>query len=81
MTEAEEARERRAAGRSSWPIRRLTLAEEGQDSGVADCTGDERLAMMWTLAVDAWASSGNPWPEYARADAPGTVIRPGNVPA
>lgn len=77
MTEAEQARERRAAARSEWPIRRLTLAQEGQESGVASLTGDERLAMMWTLAVDAWTSSGKPWPDYLRGDSPGVVIRPG----
>ena len=76
MTEAEQARAARAAARSGWPIRRLTLAEEGQSSGVAALAGNQRLAMMSTLAIDAWVSTQQPWPSYARCDSPGRVIRP-----
>lgn len=77
MTQAEQERAHRAAARANWPIRRVTLAEEGTDTGVSLLSGDERLAMMWTLAVDAWASTGRPWPDYDRRHAPGTVVRPG----
>ena len=31
--------------------------------------------MMWTLAVDAWSSSGQALPRYTRAQMPGRVIR------
>ena len=34
------------------------------------------VAMVWALTLDAWAASGQPIPTYARADAPGRVIRP-----
>jgi hypothetical protein len=31
--------------------------------------------MMWPLAVDAWASSGRPIPDYPRHQTPIRVIR------
>jgi len=64
----------RAGRRASWPIRKLTLGEDGED--LSDVTTPaERLAMMETLALDAWASAGRPLPTYDRAEMPGRVVR------
>jgi hypothetical protein len=42
----------------SRAIRKSTLAEQGQENDLAGTTVDERIAMMWQLAVDAWAMMG-----------------------
>ncbi len=64
----------RAAARAVWPIHRSTLAEQGRDEDLtATTTPEERVAMMWRLAQDAFGDV----PSYARAQAPGRVIRPG----
>lgn len=36
---------------------------------------EDRLAMMWGLAQEAWAVAGLPIPDYRRADAPGQMFR------
>ncbi len=73
-----EDRERklRAAARRSWPIRVYRLGEEPDDDLSATTTASERLAMMWPLAVDAWASSGKEIPDYPRNQMPVRIIRP-----
>lgn len=68
-------RKERAAARRSWPIRVYRLGEEPDDDLSATTTAAERLAMMWPLAVDAWASSGQPIPEYPRNEMPVQIIR------
>ena len=55
---------------------KLTLEEEGVVDLSSSTTVEERLAMMWQLAVDAWASMGEPIAEYERASAPGRILRP-----
>ena len=77
MAESTEDRERkeRAAARGSWPIRVYRLGEEPDDDLSGTTTAAERLEMMWPLAVDAWASSGQPIPDYPRKEAPVRVIR------
>lgn len=77
MGESIEDRERkaRAAARRSWPIRVYRLGEEPNDDLSATTTLTERLEMMWPLAVDAWASSGQPIPDYPREKTPIRVIR------
>jgi hypothetical protein len=37
-------------------------------------TPEERLAVMWQLTLDAWASAGRPIPTYSRAETPIRVI-------
>jgi hypothetical protein len=37
-------------------------------------TAEERIAMMWPLALDAWTTSGRALPDYGRQDMPGRVI-------
>ncbi len=78
MAESVEDRERkaRAEARKSWPIRVYRLGEEPDDDLSATTTATERLEMMWPLAVDAWASSGQAIPDYPREKTPIHAIRP-----
>lgn len=73
MTREEE----RASQRASWPVRRFKLGEEPSEDLRESTTADQRLAMMWPLALDAWASMGKPLPEYTRETMPGRVMRRG----
>lgn len=77
MAEPSEGRERRAraAARKSWPVRVYRLGEEPDEDLSATTTATERLEMMWPLAVDAWASSGRPIPDYPRDQAPIRILR------
>ena len=61
--------------RARWPVRSLPLTEE---HGAADAvSAEERIAMMWELAVAAWSVAGREIPSYGRDDLPSRVIRPG----
>jgi hypothetical protein len=40
--------------RSHYPIRKLRLDEEGTDSYVRSLRPEERIAMVWTLTLQAW---------------------------
>jgi hypothetical protein len=71
----EDDRARRARARAHWPIARTALGNERSEDLSATTTADERLAMMWPLALDAWAAMGEPIPDYPRNEAPGRVIR------
>jgi hypothetical protein len=77
MIDSPDDRERkaRAAARKSWPVRACRLGEEPSDDLSATTTAAERLEMMWPLALDAWASSGQPIPDYPRDQAPVRIIR------
>ncbi len=57
-------------GRSSWPVRRYRLGGEPSDDLGATTTPDERLAMMWPLALEAWSLARRPIPDYSRAQTP-----------
>lgn len=46
--------EARRARRASWPVRQLDLGSEPNDDLSAATTAEERLAMMWPLALDAF---------------------------
>jgi hypothetical protein len=50
----EATRRRRSVARIS------TLAEQGEEADLVGTTVEERLAMMWPLALDAWAFMGKP---------------------
>ena len=65
----------RRISRATWPIRKFRLGEEPGDDLRASTTAEERLAMMWTLACDAWAAAGRPIPDYERSEAPIRIIR------
>ncbi|MCX4240675.1 hypothetical protein [Paraliomyxa miuraensis] len=73
MDDDAEARRR---ARSSWPIRRFELGAEPSDDLSATTTVEQRLAMMWPLAVRAWTLAGREIPRYARSEMPGRIIRP-----
>lgn len=65
-------------GRGSWPIRRYRLGEEPRDDQSELSTPEERLAMMWDLALDAWSLMGRPIPDYPRNETP-VSCRPSSV--
>jgi len=50
-------------------VRKTTLGSDGRDLRAAT-TAEERLAMMWPLALDCWSLTGRPMPDYERRDAP-----------
>jgi hypothetical protein len=64
----------RAAKRSHWPVVRYELGGEPADA-VSGASIEERLDMMWPLALDAWASSGKPLPQYERSEIPAKLTR------
>lgn len=68
----------RAVSRRNWPIRVYRLGEEPSEDLSAVTTAAERLAMMWPLALDAWAVAGRPLPDYPRHLAPVRILRKGN---
>ena len=61
--------------RAAWPVRVFALGDEPSDDLSGSTTAEERLAMMWPLAVDAWTASGRPLPEYPRHLMPVRVVR------
>jgi hypothetical protein len=52
--EAEATRRRRSV------VRIGRLAEQGEERDLDGTTAEERFAMMWRLALDAWAFMGQP---------------------
>ena len=75
MPPDESAALQRRAARASMTIRVFRLGEEPGDDLRECTTPEERIAMMWPLAVDAWASAGRRLPEYSRDRMPGRVVR------
>jgi hypothetical protein len=74
MSDAGDGFAARAAKRGNWPVLRYDLGAEPADA-VSGATVEERLNMMWPLALDAWASSGKPLPQYERSEIPGKLTR------
>lgn len=66
--------------RSRWPIRKGSLAElEGEEQDLsATTTVEERFAIMWQLAQDAWAFRGEPIVEPQLSRHIARVIRRGS---
>ena len=60
----------RAASRRTWPVRLVALGAEPRDDLSRSTTPEERLEMVWSLTVDAWALCGRPMPAYPRAETP-----------
>jgi hypothetical protein len=60
----------RAASRRAWPVRLVALGAEPRDHLERSTTPEERLAMVWTLTLEAWTLSGRPIPAYLRAASP-----------
>jgi hypothetical protein len=75
---ADEDRAGRARNRAHWVGRRHELGQEPDEDLSATTTMEERLGMMWRLALDAWAWRGEPLPRYDRASIPGRVLRGGD---
>ncbi len=67
--------------RRNWPVSRFRLGAEPAPSLAASTTAEERLAMMWPLARDAWAVAGLPLPAYTRRDTPVRRLPPVAVDA
>lgn len=44
--------------RSHWPAKLTTLSEQDNHIGLENTTADERVGMMWQLAVQTWAFMG-----------------------
>lgn len=65
----------RAAARNNWPVRKHRLGEEPSDDLRDSTTAEERLQMMWQLAVDAWSLTGRPIPDYKRNETPVRKLR------
>ena len=65
----------RAAQRRSWPVHKYSLGAEPSDDLSDQTTPEQRLEMMWPLAVEAWLLTGKPIPNYARAETPVVLIR------
>ena len=73
----EAARARAAARRTDprWQIVRCSLGTPPACNVRDETTVDERLAMMWPLAREAWSVAGLPIPDYERASTPGVLRR------
>lgn len=78
MADDDQARRERALRRGDWPIVRGALQDIDDSDLSATTTAEQRLEMMWRLSADAWVSSGQPWPDYRRDQAPGRVLRRGD---
>jgi hypothetical protein len=67
---AEGTRNESLEARRAWPVRLYRLGEEpGEDQSRLN-TPEQRLAMMWDLARDAWSLTGRPLPDYPRHETP-----------
>jgi hypothetical protein len=75
-TMSHEAGTRPTGPRSDWTVRKYALGQEPGDDLSASTTAEQRLAMMWSLALRAWALTGSPLPDYQRANSPVVVRRP-----
>ena len=64
----------RSADRRTWPVRRFTLDTQPGDDLSGVTTPEERLEMMWPLALEAWTLAGATLPDYARRGAPVRVV-------
>jgi hypothetical protein len=75
-----ESASERAERRSAWPVRRYVLGQEPGNNLSAWTTAEERIEMMWPLALEAWSFSGRPLPRYARTEAPLRCVPLGPTP-
>lgn len=72
---------KRREARALWPggVYRLGSEPPAFESGAT--TPEERLGMMWRLALDAWAGAGRCLPTYTRATMPGRVFHRDDPPS
>jgi hypothetical protein len=52
-------------------VRKSSLSEQGKENDLRNTTAEERLNMMWQLAIDAWAMKG----EKVESRLPRHVVR------
>jgi hypothetical protein len=64
----------RLAERRRWPVRRFALGSQPGSDLSSETTTEQRLQMMWPLALEAWALTGASLPDYARREAPVRVV-------
>jgi hypothetical protein len=76
LPETEDAARARAAARDDWPVRKYGLGDEPSDDLSATTTAAERIEMVWTLTLEAWAWTGKSLPDYGRSAAPIRRLRP-----
>ena len=69
MTQKEQQRAR-ALQRAQWSIAKYRLGEEPSDDLSSTTTAEQRLQMMWPLALEVWALTGRPLPAYERHEIP-----------
>jgi hypothetical protein len=69
----------RAMKRADWPSRVVRRGDEPPDG--LHTTPEERVEMMWELAVRAYGIAGIPIPDYDRAHTPIRVVRRGDEDA
>jgi hypothetical protein len=74
MDASDDARRKRALERAQWPVRKYALGQEPEDD-LSALTCGERVAMVWQLTLDAWATMGAEIPDYSRSEMPGKVVR------
>jgi len=60
----------RAARRDDWPVRKYRLGSEPSDDLSDQTTAEQRLEMMWPLALEAWSLTGKRIPDYPRRETP-----------
>ena len=65
----------RARRRGNWVGTLTTLCLQNDAMIVRDGTAGDRIAMLWRVTLDAWASSGRPLPSYRRSEIPGRIVR------
>ena len=65
----------RAAQRRNWPVHKYSLGAEPSDDLSGRTTPEQRLEMMWPLALEAWLLSGKPIPDYSRDETPVVLNR------
>lgn len=65
-----EKTEARRLARQNWPVRKYRLGEEPSDDLSGSTTVQQRIAMMWPLAAEAWEVAGLPIPTYGRRETP-----------
>lgn len=73
--DAKARADRRRQRASQWPVRCFDLGQEPLRDALDKSTVDERIAMMWPLAREAWSVAGKPIPAYERRNMPGTLAR------
>lgn len=60
----------RTTDRHKWLVRRFMLGSQPGDDLSAETTPEQRLEMMWPLAVEAWTLTGAALPNYTRRHTP-----------